>query len=208
MRPETRVGYDYAHAVVDDHTRLAYVELHDDEKAATVTGFVERALAFFAEHGIIAKRLMSDNAFAYVNNRSLRELLARHGIRHLTTEPYRPRTNGKIERFHQTMAREWSLRAQLPLTPPTQPSTATPARALQHHQTAQLDRRPATTQPRSTSVGRTPSHGASSAARARGSRMRRVARPPEKASRAGVPDTRGYPSSRAPASDRAYRLTF
>jgi transposase InsO family protein len=149
MRPETRVGYDYAHAVVDDHTRLAYVELHDDEKAATVTGFVERALAFFAEHGIIAKRLMSDNAFAYVNNRSLRELLARHGIRHLTTEPYRPRTNGKIERFHQTMAREWSLRAQLPLTPPTQPSTATPARALQHHQTAQLDRRPATTQPRS-----------------------------------------------------------
>ena len=52
MRPETRVGYDYAHAIVDDHSRLAYVELHDDEKAATVTGFVERALAFFAEHGI------------------------------------------------------------------------------------------------------------------------------------------------------------
>jgi transposase InsO family protein len=108
MKPETRVGYDYAHAIVDDHSRLAYVELHDDEKAATVTGFLERALAFFAEHGITARRLMSDNAFAYVKNRSLRQLLAARGIRHLTTEPYRPRTNGKVERFHQTMAREWA----------------------------------------------------------------------------------------------------
>ncbi len=108
MRPETRVGYDYAHALVDDHSRLAFVELHADERAATVTGFVERALAFFAENGILGRRLMTDNAFAYVRNRSLRELLARQGIRHLTTEPYRPRTNGKVERFHQTMAREWA----------------------------------------------------------------------------------------------------
>ena len=104
----TLVGYDFAHAIVDDHSRLAYVELHDNEKAATVTGFVERALAFFAEHGITAKRLMTDNTFSYVHNRSLRELLAQHGVRHLTTEPYRPRTNGKVERFHQTMAREWA----------------------------------------------------------------------------------------------------
>jgi transposase InsO family protein len=108
MRPETRIGYDVAHATVDDHSRLAYVELHDDEKAATVTGFVERALAFYAEHGIVAKRVMTDNGFSYVKNRSLRELLACAGIRHLTTEPYRPRTNGKVERFHQTMAREWA----------------------------------------------------------------------------------------------------
>ena len=108
MKPETRVGYDYAHAIVDDRSRLAYVELHRDEKAATVTGFLERALAFFAEHGIACKRLMTDNAFSYVKNRTLRELLAHHGIRHLTTEPYRPRTNGKVERFHQTMAREWA----------------------------------------------------------------------------------------------------
>jgi transposase InsO family protein len=105
---EARVGYDYAHAIVDDHSRLAYVELHDDEKAATVTGFVERALAFFSEHGVVAKRLMTDNAYSYVKNRSLRELLAQHRIRHLTTAPYRPRTNGKVERFHQTMAREWA----------------------------------------------------------------------------------------------------
>jgi transposase InsO family protein len=105
---ETGVGYDFAHAVVDDHSRLAYVELHDDEKAQTVTGFAERALAFFAEHGITAKRLMTDNGWMYTHNRSLAELLTRHGIRHLTTEPYRPRTNGKVERFHQTMAREWA----------------------------------------------------------------------------------------------------
>jgi transposase InsO family protein len=108
MRPETRVGYDYAHAVVDDHSRLAYVELHPDEKATTVTAFVERALRFYAQHGIAARRLMTDNAFSYVKNRSLRELLASRGIRHLTTEPYRPRTNGKVERFHQTMEREWA----------------------------------------------------------------------------------------------------
>jgi transposase InsO family protein len=108
MASSTRVGYDYAHAIVDDHSRLAYVELHDDERAATVTGFVERALAFFAAHGITARRLMTDNAFTYIKNRSLRELLAARGIRHLTTQPYRPRTNGKIERFHQTMGREWA----------------------------------------------------------------------------------------------------
>jgi len=105
---ETRVGYDFAHAIVDDHSRLAYVELHNDEKAPTVTGFVERALRFFAQHGVVAKRLMTDNAFAYVHNRSLAALLADHGIHHLRTEPYRPRTNGKVERFHQTMAREWA----------------------------------------------------------------------------------------------------
>jgi transposase InsO family protein len=108
MHSQRLVGYDFAHAIVDDHSRLAYVELHRDERAVTVTGFVERALAFYERHGARAKRLMTDNAFAYVKNRSLRELLAREGIRHLTTEPYRPRTNGKVERFHQTLAREWA----------------------------------------------------------------------------------------------------
>ena len=103
-----RVGYDYAHAIVDDHSRLAYVELHRDERAPTVTAFLERALAFFAAHGISARRLMTDNAFSYVRNRALRALLAREGIDHLRTAPYRPRTNGKVERFHQTMAREWA----------------------------------------------------------------------------------------------------
>jgi len=105
---ERRLGYDYLHAVVDDHSRLAYCEIHADERAATVVGFLERALAFFAEHGIAVKRVMTDNAWAYTHSRQVRELLAGCGIRHLRTKPHRPRTNGKVERFHQTMAREWA----------------------------------------------------------------------------------------------------
>jgi len=105
---ETRVGYDFAHAVVDDHTRLAYAELLPDERAVTVVAFTERALAFFARHGIEAKRLMTDNAWCYTHSHAFRSLLNEQGIKHLTIEPYRPRTNGKVERFHQTMAREWA----------------------------------------------------------------------------------------------------
>src|SRR5271169_3615035 len=85
MADETRVGYDFAHAIVDDHSRLAYVELLTDERAATVTAFVMRALAWFDARGIHAKRLMTDNAFAYVRNSSLRELLCARGIKHLRT---------------------------------------------------------------------------------------------------------------------------
>ena len=105
---DSHLGNDYVHAIIDDHSRLAYVELHDDEKAATVTGFMQRALAFYASHGITAKRVMTDNAFTYIHKRTLRELLIAHGLKHLRTEPYRPRTNGKVERFHQTMGREWA----------------------------------------------------------------------------------------------------
>jgi transposase InsO family protein len=105
---ERRVGTDFVHAVVDDHSRLAYAEIHSDERAQTVVAFLERALAFFAEHGVTARRVMTDNAFAYIHSRAFRELLARHRIRHLRTRPHRPRTNGKVERFHQTMAREWA----------------------------------------------------------------------------------------------------
>jgi transposase InsO family protein len=105
---ERRVGYDFVHAVVDDHSRLAYAEIHADERAQTAVAFLERALAFFAAHGIRVKRVMTDNAFAYVHSRAFPELLVRQGIRHLRTRPHRPRTNGKVERFHQTMASEWA----------------------------------------------------------------------------------------------------
>jgi transposase InsO family protein len=101
-------GYDFAHAIVDDHSRLAYVELLGDERAPTVTAFVTRALDWFQARGIHAKRLMSDNAFSYTRNRSLHELLTAREIKHLRTQAYRPQTNGKVERFHQTMAREWA----------------------------------------------------------------------------------------------------
>jgi transposase InsO family protein len=105
---QRRDGVDIVHAIVDDHSRLAYAELHSDQRAATVVGFLERALIFYANHGIAAKRLMTDNAWAYARSRLFRDLLTRHSIRHLKTKPYRPRTNGKVERFHQTMAREWA----------------------------------------------------------------------------------------------------
>jgi transposase InsO family protein len=108
MSDGTRVGYDFAHAIVDDHSRLAYVELLGDERAPTVTAFVTRALAWFEGHGIQPKRLMTDNAWNYTHNTSLRQLLADHEIKHLRTQAYRPQTNGKVERFHQTMAREWA----------------------------------------------------------------------------------------------------
>ena len=113
-RVETRVGYDFAHAVVDDHSRLAYAELLPDERAVTVVAFTERALAFFARHGIEPKRLMTDNAWCYTHSRAFRSLLSERGIKHLTIEPYRPRTNGKVERFHQTMAREWAYGLRYP----------------------------------------------------------------------------------------------
>lgn len=101
-------GVDHVHAVIDDHSRLGYAEILDDAKAATSAGFLERALAFYTAHGITVKRLMTDNAWAYTRGQGIRELLTNREIRHLTTKPYRPQTNGKVERFHQTMAREWA----------------------------------------------------------------------------------------------------
>jgi len=102
-----RVGHEFCHSIVDDHTRLAYAELHRDERGSTVAAFTRRALEFFASRGIRPKRLMTDNAFVYTKSGELRALLAEHRIRHLTTRPRRPQTNGKVERFQQTMAREW-----------------------------------------------------------------------------------------------------
>jgi transposase InsO family protein len=103
-----QVGSEYAHAIIDDHTRLAYSELHPDERADTVVAFTRRALAWYARHGIAAKRMMTDNAWTYTHSQHFKELLAAQGMAHLTITPRRPQTNGKIERFHQTMAREWA----------------------------------------------------------------------------------------------------
>jgi len=102
------LGHDYFHAVVDDHSRLAYGELLYDERAATTTAFFQRALAWFSGHGIQTRRVMTDGAWGYTRNRSLRDVLGEHGVRHIVTPPYTPRWNGKVERFHQTMEREWA----------------------------------------------------------------------------------------------------
>jgi transposase InsO family protein len=107
-RRSRRVGWEYVHSIVDDCSRLAYSEIHDDETAPTVTAFTRRALKFFLDHGVVAERLMTDNAFAYIHNRSLRELLHARAIIHIRTRPYTPRTNGKVERYQQTLQREWA----------------------------------------------------------------------------------------------------
>jgi transposase InsO family protein len=104
-----RVGYEFAHSIVDDHSRLAYTELHGDERGATVVGFVERAIAFFRSHGVQPRRLQSDNAWTYTKNLALAELLARERISHRTIPPRMPKRNGKVERYQQTLKREWGL---------------------------------------------------------------------------------------------------
>ncbi len=102
------LGHDFFHAIVDDHSRLVYGELLANEKADTVVAFVERALVWFATQGITCRRLMTDGAMSYRRNRALAALLAERDIRHIITPPYTPRWNGKVERFHQTMEREWA----------------------------------------------------------------------------------------------------
>ncbi|MFN8215111.1 MAG: IS481 family transposase [Solirubrobacterales bacterium] len=103
-------GWEFVHVCVDDATRLAYVEVLADEKATTAIGFLRRAVAFYRAHGIGVERLMTDNGSAYV---SIAHALACRalGIRHLRTRPYRPRTNGKAERFIRTMLGGWAYGA-------------------------------------------------------------------------------------------------
>jgi transposase InsO family protein len=100
-------GWECCHVCVDDATRLAYVEVLPDERGETAVAFLRRAIAWFAERGVKVERVMTDNGSPYVSTvhaSACREL----GLRHLRTRPYRPRTNGKAERFIQTMLREWA----------------------------------------------------------------------------------------------------
>lgn len=106
---KVKLGYDYIHSVVDDHSRLAYSEVLPDEKGVTCAGFLERAIAYFATHGITRiERLMTDNAWAY--RYSLRGVCARHGIKQKFIKPHCPWQNGKVERFNRTLATEWAYR--------------------------------------------------------------------------------------------------
>jgi len=103
-------GWEFVHIAIDDATRLAYVEVLADEKATTAIGFLRRAVAFFARHGMTVERLITDNGSAY---RSTVHAIACRamGIRHLRTRPYRPQTNGKAERFIRTLLGGWAYGA-------------------------------------------------------------------------------------------------
>jgi transposase InsO family protein len=101
------IGWEALHVAIDDASRLAYTEILPDETKASAIAFLDRALAWFARHGVTAERIMTDNGSAY-RSHDFRHRLAQAGIRHLRTRPYTPKTNGKAERFIQTSLREWA----------------------------------------------------------------------------------------------------
>lgn len=104
-----KLGYDFVHSLVDDHSRLAYSEVLPDEKGPTCAAFLERALEYFAAHGITkVDRLLTDNAWAY--RFSLRQVCADHSIRQKFIKPHCPWQNGKVERFNRTLQAEWAYR--------------------------------------------------------------------------------------------------
>lgn len=103
------IGWEYVHVAVDDASRFVYVEVLGDEDAPTVTAFFWRSLAWFRRHGIRVRRVLTDNAFAY-RSQAFDTLCQRLTIRPRRTRPYTPRTNGKAERFIQTLLREWAYR--------------------------------------------------------------------------------------------------
>ena len=97
------------HSAVDDHSRLAYSEIHPDERGETCAGFLERAAAFFASYGIARiERVMSDNAFSYRRSVAFARVLAGLGARHILIRPQCPWQNGKVERLNRTLLREWA----------------------------------------------------------------------------------------------------
>ena len=105
----TKIGFDYVHSLVDDHSRLAYSEILPDEKGSTCAAFLARAITYFAAHRITRiERLMTDNAWAY--RWSLRELCATHGITQKFIRPHCPWQNGKVERLNRTLQTEWAYR--------------------------------------------------------------------------------------------------
>lgn len=105
------VGYDYVHAMVDDHSRLAYGEIHDDERAETCAGFLLRAAAYFADHGITSiERVMTDNALSYRNGRAFIAAVEELGAKQKFIKPHCPWQNGKVERFNRTLQTEWAYR--------------------------------------------------------------------------------------------------
>lgn len=109
-RRSRKAGWEAVHVAVDDATRLSYVEVLPDQTAATTVGFLQRAIAWFARHGVIVQEVMTDNGSAYVS-RLWAATCIEAGLVHIRTRPYRPRTNGKAERFIQTLLREWAYAA-------------------------------------------------------------------------------------------------
>jgi transposase InsO family protein len=109
LNHDPKMGTAFVHTVIDDHSRVAYAEIHDDETAVTAIGVLRNAVTWFADRGITVERVLSDNGSAY-RSHAWRDTCAELAITPKRTRPYRPQTNGKIERFHRTMAEGWAFR--------------------------------------------------------------------------------------------------
>lgn len=111
-RPRYRrnVGYDYVHAAVDDHSRLAYAEILPNETGASCADFLTRAAAFFAGHGVLIRQVISDNALNYIRSHDFADAMTAIGATHLTIKPHCPWQNGKVERFNRTVQAEWAYK--------------------------------------------------------------------------------------------------
>ncbi|MGH2785674.1 MAG: IS481 family transposase [Actinomycetota bacterium] len=104
----TRQGYDYIHSAVDDYSRLAFSQIYGDETGETCARFLISAAQAFADLGIVVERVMTDEAANYTRSKAFKTACQKRGIRRVTTGPYRPRINGKVERFNRTLAEEWA----------------------------------------------------------------------------------------------------
>ncbi|TDC25365.1 IS481 family transposase [Micromonospora sp. 15K316] len=104
-----KIGTAFVHNAIDDHSRVAYAEVHDDETAATAVAVLRRAAIWFSDRGVVIQRVLSDNGSCY-RSHAWRDACTELGITAKRTRPYRPQTNGKIERFHRTMAHGWAFK--------------------------------------------------------------------------------------------------
>jgi transposase InsO family protein len=112
-RYDPKLGHAFVHTVIDDHSRVAYAEIHDNELAQTAIAVLRRAVSWFHARGVTVERVLSDNGSCYKSH-AWRDACVDLQITHKRTRPYRPQTNGKIERFHRTLAQEWAFARHYP----------------------------------------------------------------------------------------------
>ena len=109
-KKKARIGFDYVHSMVDDHSRFAYSEILPDETAATTAAFLSRAIEAFSDHDVRVQAVMTDNAWNYTRSSAFADLLVGAGIDHVLIKPHCPWQNGKVERFNRTLQNEWAYR--------------------------------------------------------------------------------------------------
>lgn len=128
------VGTAFVHTVIDDHSRVAYAEIHDDEKAVTAIGVLRRAVSWFEARGVTVERVLSDNGSVYKSH-AWRDACQELDITRKKTRPYRPQTNGKIERFHRTLADGWAFARLYPTEDARRNALSARIHHYSHHRT-------------------------------------------------------------------------